>query len=581
MSELFDRVRAHAENDVDDEDRATLLGLLQAAEGGDAEARDELEARFSGPLTFGTAGLRGLLGAGETRMNRAVVTRATYGLLQHLIEAVPDAKARGIVVGRDGRHGSAAFQRDVAEVAAGLGVTVHFIEGTSPTPQTAFGVRHLRAAAGVVVTASHNPPAYNGYKVYWDNGAQIVSPTDAHIAAQIEAAPAANEVPRLDFEAARAQGRVNIAALDAPYLEALSGSSYAPGAPVSDLVVAYSAMHGVGESLLRRAFAARGIGTLHSVAAQAEPDGDFPTVNFPNPEEPGALDLVTALAEAVSADVVLVNDPDADRLGVAAKDAAGRFVPLTGNEIGVLLADHVLRRKPAGIYVTTIVSSRLLSKMATAVGARYAETPTGFKWIANEAMRIEAETGAEVALGYEEALGYTVGAAVRDKDGIGAALVMAELVAELKAEGRGLFDRLEEIWRTHGLFVSRPKSVTLPGADGAARIQEAMRRLREAGLTALPEAESLWDLSTQTRVYRDGREEAVARWSGDVLIFELDCGGRVAVRPSGTEPKAKFYLEVAEAMPEGAPLPPALEAARARLDRIEAHLLALSGLLDG
>ena len=581
MSDLLQRVRAFADQDVDAAAAAWLVARADAASAGDEGARAELADAFSGPLEFGTAGLRGLIGPGETRMNRSVVIRATYGLVRHLLAVTPGAAARGVVIGRDGRRMSDVFQQDAAAVCAALGVKVHWLEGTTPTPVAAFAVRHLGAAAGVVVTASHNPPDYNGYKVYWGNGAQIVPPIDAGIASEIAAAPEAKAAPRAALGEARAAGLIVQAEVEEAYLAALGALTFTPGAPVGALVVAYSALHGVGERVLRRAFAARGLTELHSVPEQAAPDGAFPTVAFPNPEEPGALDLVLALADRVAADVVLVNDPDADRLGVAVRGPQG-MVTLSGNEIGVLLADHVMRHDAPGdarrLFVTTLVSSQMLAKMAADRGARYAETLTGFKWIANRAMALEAQDDLRFAFGYEEALGYTVGTVVRDKDGIGAALVMAELAAGLKAEGRTLLDRLAELWRAHGLFVSRQKSVTLPGRDGVAQIRGAMARLRAAGLGAVPEALELWDLAAERRTFADGRVEAVPGWSGDVLIFGLPGGGRASARPIGTEPKVKLYLEVVERLGADEPVGVARARGEARLDALLARLLAEAGL---
>lgn len=580
MTDLFDRVRAHADQDVDEADRAALTGLLAEAEAGDLKATTELQDRFSGPLTFGTAGLRGIFGAGETRMNRSVVIRTTYGLVTHLLATVPDAQSKGLVVGRDGRHGSVDFQRDAAEVCAALGMKVHWLGGTCPTPLVAFSVGHLKAAGGVMVTASHNPPAYNGYKVYAANGAQINTPVDAQIAKQIADAPPANQIARLNSEGSG--GLIADAGTETAYLEALEGLRFVPEAPVADLVVAYSAMHGVGDALLGRAFKARGIGQLYSVPEQAQPDGDFPTVAFPNPEEPGALDLVVALAVAKSADVVLVNDPDADRLGVAVPDDNGEFTALSGNEIGVLLADHVMvHDRPDNkdrLFVTTLVSSQLLAKMAADRGLKYAETLTGFKWIANEGLRIEAQDGLQFAFGYEEALGYTVGRVVRDKDGIGAALVMAEITAMLKAQGKTLRTRLAEIRAEHGYFVSRAKSLTLPGRSGATQIAAAMQSLRECDLSEVPGAQSVWDLQDQSRTFLDGRRETVPRWDGDVLVFELQGGGRACVRPSGTEPKVKFYLEVVEALGAGETPEAPMARGQQTLDGLQARLLELAGL---
>ncbi|MCK6548127.1 phospho-sugar mutase [Myxococcota bacterium] len=583
---LLERARAFLVGDYDPDTRGELDALITRAEHGDAAALAELDDRFRGPLEFGTAGLRGLIGAGESRMNRAVVARATYGLVQHLVATVPDAKARGVVIGRDGRRMSLELQRDAAAIAIGLGVRVHLVEPVAPTPVTAFAVKTLGAACGIMITASHNPPAYNGYKVYWDNGAQIISPTDAGIAAAIAAAPMARDLVRADLDDARARGLlVDATPIIDRYVAAISELGVAKDARAGDVSIAYSAMHGVGEAVFRRVMAARGFTKLASVAEQAEPDGRFPTVEFPNPEEPGALDLVLALAKRVDADVVLVNDPDADRLGVAAKKAGTTdYVVLNGNEIGVLLAHHLLSRGPERskdhLVVATIVSSQLLKRVAAGLGVRYAETLTGFKWIANEAMRLEKESGARFVFGYEEALGYTVGTTVRDKDGVSAALVMAELAAVLKAEGRTILDELESIRRRFGFLVSKQKSVTLPGKSGAERIARAMAILRSdppksvAGVTV----ESIWDLGTKTKRFADGRVEPADRWKGDVVILELADGSRVAIRPSGTEPKIKLYLEIAETLADGEA--PAAPEARglARAKALEQALVATLGL---
>lgn len=554
MMDLLSRVRAYVADDLDADDAETLSKLLTRAEAGDAAARADLDERFSGPLAFGTAGLRGLYGAGETRMNRATVVRATSGLVTHVLDVVPDAAEKGIVIGRDGRHGSEALARDAAAVCAARGVKVWWLEGTTPTPVVAFGVKHLSAAAGIVVTASHNPPEYNGYKVYFDNGAQIIPPTDAAIAAAIAAAPASKDIPR-------APDSPNIVARDdlrEAYLGALEALRFSPSAEVSAVSIAYSAMHGVGQPLLLEALRRRGFVDVEPVAEQGTPDGDFPTVRFPNPEEPGALDLVLALARAKRSDIVLVNDPDADRLGVAVR-VNDDYRVLSGNEIGVLLAHHVLAHDLEGgerrLFVTTVVSSQRLRAMAAAAGVAYAETLTGFKWIANRAMALEERDGVRFAFGYEEALGYTVGTVVRDKDGIGAALVMAELAAVEKARGRTLADTLADLDENHGAYVGRQKSITLPGKDGAARIAEAMATLRASTISTVGEetvAETIDFLQVEGP-------------RSNVLSYDLEGGGRVSVRPSGTEPKLKLYLEIVESEPARA---------TARLDAIVAELLA-------
>jgi phosphomannomutase len=548
MEPVLARAERFLEHEVDPPDRAELEALLVRTRAGDERAAADLAERFSGEPRFGTAGIRALLGAGESRMNRALVIRVTHGLVRHLLDAIPGARERGVAIGRDGRKLSDVFQRDAAAVAAALGVRVHLVEGPNPTPLLAFSVRHLGAAAGIMVTASHNPPRYNGYKVYWENGAQIVPPVDASIAAAIDASPGASEIPR-----AEGSDRVRAAAVEESYLEALSSLVLTPSVDAGALRVAYTALHGCGQTIFAEAMRRRGFVRLHPVPEQAEPDPDFPTVSFPNPEEPGALDRLLETARDNDCHLALAHDPDADRLGAAVRKRRGEYVVLNGNEIGVLLAHHVLSHTKATrpLVVSTVVSSRMLSRMAAALGVRYQDTLTGFKWIANEAMRIEAEEGNRFVLGYEEALGYTVGTIVRDKDGIGSGLVLAEMAAGLHAVGKTLLDALEELRRRHGLFASRQKSVTLEGASGALQMSEALKKLG-----------------------RD-RPGAIELDRGHLLVYDLEDGGRIAVRPSGTEPKIKFYLEVVEPYddPETAK-----ERAARRLAALEKELLSASGL---
>ena len=536
---LVRRVREFLRQDVDAEDRAELESLIENG------SFTEFESRFSGIPTFGTAGIRGVLGAGESRMNRSLVIRVTYGVVRHLLDTVADATTRGVVIARDGRHRSDVFQKDAAAVAAALGVRVHWLDGTSPTPLLAFAVRHLGAAAGIVITASHNPPAYNGYKVYWDNGAQIIPPVDTGIATAIEAAPSANEISRHEDSP-----RIETVHVANAYGDALAALALAPEIDVSDMRIAYSALHGVGQATFLEVMRRRGFQDLFPVPEQAEPDGDFPTVSFPNPEEPGALDLVLALAGEHDCPLVLVNDPDADRLGAAVRDRDGRYVALSGNEIGTLLAHYILSRtkeeKP--LVVSTIVSSRMVQKMCSELGVRYEDTLTGFKWITNEAMRIEAEEGCRFVFGFEEALGYAIGADVRDKDGISAGLLLAEMAAGLAAGGQTLLDELARLRERYGFYVNRQTSFTLTGTEGAAKIREAMRLLLEDER----------DHSASEQVERHVRE--------DVLIYDLEDGGRIAVRPSSTEPKLKFYLEVVG------------NDAESRLDAIEEDILRAAGL---
>jgi phosphomannomutase len=509
VTALADAARAWRDDDPDPVTRAEVDALLAAGD------EDGLEDRFGARLQFGTAGLRGEIGAGPNRMNRALVRRATAGLAAWL-----DATgARGaVVVGYDARHGSAAFAEDAAGVFGGAGFSVWQMPRPLPTPLLAFAVRQLGCVAGVMVTASHNPPRDNGYKVYLGDGAQIIPPADAEISAAIDAVGSLRDVP-LDGGAVTIVGGDIVDA----YLDGALALSLVPTA--RDVRVVYTAMHGVGYELAALAFGRAAFPPLVPVVEQVAPDPEFPTVAFPNPEEPGALDLALATATREGADLVIANDPDADRLGAAVQSGSG-WRSLRGDEIGVLLADHLLRHgehDEGDMVVTTIVSSRMLGEMARAAGVSYAETLTGFKWVARAA---DAE-GKRFLFGYEEALGYCVGTLVRDKDGITAALLFAEMVATLRAEGRSVDDRLAELAVRHGPH--RTRQVSRRVTDAA----EVMAALR-ASLPTDVAGRRVLDVED---LVAGGRLPP-----SDVLIFTLD-GARLVTRPSGTEPKLKCYLE--------------------------------------
>jgi phosphomannomutase len=541
---LMDRARAWIAADPDPETRAELARLLASADAGDAEAVADVTARFAGRLQFGTAGLRGPLGAGPMRMNRLVVRQAAAGLMRYLGDGAT------VVIGYDARHKSDVFALDTAGVVTAAGGQALLLPGPLPTPLLAFAVRHLVADAGVMVTASHNPPADNGYKVYLGDGAQIVPPVDAAIATAIEEAAAAPI-------AVASEGWVELGheVIDA-YLDAAT-TTLAPLLHDSarSLRIVYTAMHGVGRDVVLELLRRTGFGDVHLVAAQAEPDPDFPTVAFPNPEEPGALDLALAEAVRVGADVVLANDPDADRLAAAVPDPeTDGWRALTGNEVGALLADHVLATSsgPDRLVVTTIVSSRLLSKQARVAGAHYAETLTGFKWIVRAA---SDRPDLRFVFGYEEALGYAVCDLVRDKDGITAAVAFVSLTAGGKASGVTVHDRLASIAAEHGLHATA--QVTIPGFG-------FVDRLRQEPPTALagrPVVEVVDLLEGKELPPTDG------------LVFHLDDGARVVVRPSGTEPKTKAYLEVIRAPEE--PYTDARRVAAVDLERLAADLRLL------
>jgi phosphomannomutase len=571
--DLLDRAIKWVQEDPDPETAAELRSLIERGN------LKELADRMAGPLEFGTAGLRGVLGAGESRMNRAVVRRTSAGLAAQLLASRPAVRQEGVVVGYDGRRMSREFALDTARVLAAQGIPALLFPELCPTPLVAFAVLDQKAAAGVVVTASHNPPEYNGYKVYAANGAQIIPPQDREIAAAIAALGPAREIPLADEEEARAAGLIRDVepAVIAHYLDAtLALQRDRRG---RDLVrIVYTPLHGTGDRIARELLARAGFSQVWTVAEQ-EPDGDFPTVAFPNPEEKGALDLSFALAARKDATLVLANDPDADRLAVAVPDGHGGFRQLTGNEVGVLLGEYMLRHTEGGerrLVVTTVVSSPMLRQIASQLGVRYGEVLTGFKWITNLAMRREAEEGASFVFGYEEALGYTVGTTVRDKDGLSAALVFAELTAAAAAEERTVLDELERLGRTFGLFVSAQRNVTCKGAEGTAEIAAILDRLRAttpqaiSGLTV----RSLTDVLRGVRLV-DGRQERVDLPESNVLIFELEGDARVVARPSGTEPKIKYYFDLREQVHLEEPYAEARARAEARLTALIEGFLAL------
>ncbi len=553
-------------DDPDSSDRAELLALLRD---GSVASAAELADRFAARLRFGTAGLRGVVAAGPNRMNRAVVRGATAAVAGWLREQLPGAAEAGVVVGCDARHRSADFAEEVASVLAGAGIRVHMLPARRPTPLLAFAVRHLCAAAGIMITASHNPPADNGYKLYLGDGAQIVPPADAGIEARIRGLGALSDVPAapLDSPLVLRHG----AEVAAAYLGAVTAISPAPAdtaeTPAAPLRIVYTPLHGVALDLAVEAMVRAGFPAPHVVAAQAEPDPDFPTVAFPNPEQPGALDLALADARRIGADLVLANDPDGDRLAVAVPDRAaeGGWRVLTGDQLGALLGGYVLEQTAgeplpdARIVVSTIVSSTLLSRLAAAAGARYAETLTGFKWIVRGA---ERQPGSRFVFGYEEALGYVIGDVVRDKDGIGAALAVLGLVTTARSAGASLLDRYDAIETAHGVHLTAQLTLR---TDAAAAVMARLRADPPAAFGGVQVTSAL-DLAAGTGELPPA----------DLLVYRLP-GARVAVRPSGTEPKLKAYLEIVVPVTDR-DLPAARAAAGARLGTLRS---AVGDLLGG
>lgn len=540
-----------AEWRAQDPDAATVAALddlVARAQAGDDEAFAEVVDAFSGPLTFGTAGLRGALGPGPARMNRVVVSRAAAGLAAHLAD---HGQTGGrVIIGYDARYNSDIFARDTAEILAAAGFEAMILDRPTPTPLVAFGIRHLGCVAGVVVTASHNPPQDNGYKVYLGDGSQIVPPADTEIATEISRVAQGSVADLSRSDTFRSLGEELITA----YLDRLA--TLVPAEAPRDLSWVYTPLHGVGGDLVEKALARTGFTGAQVVSEQADPDPAFPTVAFPNPEEPGAIDLALAQAQRTGADLVIANDPDADRCAVAVADVDG-WRMLRGDELGALLGDDALRRGVTGTYACSIVSSSLLGRLAHAHGQPFAHTLTGFKWIG----RVPG-----LAFGYEEALGYCCDpVAVADKDGISALLRVLVLAAGLKAEGRAVLDRLDEIARTHGVHATDQLSVRV---EDLAVITDAMDRLRSAPPATLVGAPvTVTDLATGT-----------AELPPTDAIRLVGDSATVVVRPSGTEPKLKCYLEARIPVPQSQDLATARASAADLLARLREEMSAALGI---
>ena len=548
MTSLETEVDRWIADDVDPSCQEGLRTLLERASS-DPEALEELQDRFKAQLQFGTAGLRGAMGAGPNRMNRAVVIRAAKGLIDYLSSRVDRPK---VVIGNDARHHSREFALDTAGVVTAAGGEAYLLPDPVPTPVLAYAVRALGADAGVMVTASHNPAADNGYKVYLggrmvpdnERGVQIVPPYDAEISRMIDAAPPANEIPRAD-------GWIDCDdELLAHYREAISAGNPSP----AQITIVHTAMHGVGSPIALSALAKAGFTDVVSVAAQKDPDPDFPTVSFPNPEEPGAIDMAIALAREVGADVVIANDPDADRCAVAVPDPRTGWRMLHGDELGSVLAEELAGA--TGVFTNSVVSSRQLEVIAARQGRGYVRTLTGFKWMG----RVK-----DLAYAYEEAIGYCVRPdLVRDKDGLSTAVLVARLVSRLKAQGQTIIDLLDDLARRNGLYLTSQLSVRFTDLS---EIPEVVERLRTRPLTTLASSEVVRTI------------DLAEGWEGlpptdGIMMFTAN-NDRVVVRPSGTEPKVKCYLEVVLPVASDASfedLTAIRAVARTRLDRIKADL---------
>ncbi|MFT5434930.1 MAG: phosphomannomutase [Myxococcota bacterium] len=552
MEEIRRRAQAWMASDPDSYMASAVAAQLQM------NHEPELRRCFTSRLKFGTAGIRGLIGPGPGNMNQALIRLVTTGLARYLLDTVPDAATRGVVVGHDARQGSELYARETAMVLSGAGIRVIFCRPLAPTPLVAFGVKHLGAAAGVVITASHNPPDYNGYKVYWENGAQIIPPHDTGISAAIDAvADTALSAPNLGnttiFEAP--------ASLEQDYLTAIADQLAHVEIQAADEAIStvYTPLHGVGAPLYEAAMEQEGL-AYFTVPEQREPDGAFPTVAFPNPEEKGALDMSLALAHSKGSALIMANDPDADRLALVVR-ADGKLRPLSGDETGAVFGDALLealgRERIASekaFVARSMVSAELLDAVATHHGATCFETLTGFKWLWNTALARIAK-GERFVFAYEEALGHSVGPAVHDKDGIGAAI----LAARIARSSRGIYSRLCEIFERHGYLGTRQQSIVDASPGGIERHGRRMDAMRIEPPTSVAGIEV-----ARTRDFGVGGElpqtNCVAWWLSD--------GTRIMLRPSGTEPKLKVYVQLTEPWSDGA-----RSRAEARLDALHASVL--------
>jgi phosphomannomutase len=575
---LYDSARRWIDDDPDADTQAQGEAIVTTGDEG------LIRSHFGRHLSFGTAGMRGALGPGPNRMNRSMVMRVTAAVARYASQTIENACDRGAIIGFDGRYGSREFADAAAQVLVAAGFRVFLFNDVRPTPRLAHGLKTMGCSFGIMITASHNPPQDNGYKLYWDDGAQIIPPVDIAVSTELLKIHSTASIPSVDEKDARLDGRLVPVPLDVQeqYFDAVSRLRVYD--QETNLSIVYSAMHGVGRASVERVLTTHGYQSVHCVAEQADPDPDFPTVAFPNPEEPGAMDLSLALARRVNADLVLANDPDADRLCVAVPHK-GQYVLLSGNEVGVLLADELLTHGDFGddpLTVTTIVSTSMLEKVAHHHGADYTETLTGFKWLAQAALQHEA-TGGRFVMGFEEALGYSIGPVVKDKDGISAALVFADLAARCKSEGSSVMGRLEGLYRRHGLHLTAQMSFKFPGDLGQEKMLHIMAQFRANPPQKLDESELAFRRDYQngtTTICATNEVQQLDLPSSNVLGFHMVNGSRLMVRPSGTEPKIKFYFEVCESVHPGELIESAHTRAQSRLEYFMESAVAPINLLQ-
>ena len=526
---------------------------LESIKGNEAEIED----RFYKDLEFGTAGLRGVIGVGTNRMNKYTVTKATQGLASYIIKK--NGQNRGVAIAYDSRKMSEEFSMETALCLNANGIKTYRFDSLRPTPELSYAVRELGCIAGIVITASHNPPEYNGYKVYWDDGAQIVEPIDKEIIEEVNNITDFSTIKTISYEEAKSKGLFNVIGeeIDNKYLAELKKlivNKEAIDEMQKDIKIVYSPLHGTGGRLVKRILKEVGFENVYVVKEQEEPDGNFPTVSYPNPEDPKAFVLALDLAKKVDADIVLANDPDADRFGMYIKDTKTKeYVQFNGNMSGNLIAEYILSQKKAkgdlpanGAIIKTIVSSNLTDAIAKEYGVKLFSTLTGFKNIAKIIKDFETNNSYKCLFAYEESYGCIIGTHARDKDGIVAVMTICEAAAYYKKHGLTLWDQMQKMYEKYGYYKEKTISITLKGAEGAVQIKKMMENMRNnpakevAGLKVI----SFGDYQKHEIISANGEKSSTGLPKSNVLYFDLEKNSWVCVRPSGTEPKIKFYMGI-------------------------------------
>ena len=525
---------------------------LKSIEGNEEEIKD----RFYKELEFGTAGLRGIIGAGTNRMNKYTVGKATQGLANYIKARGEEEK--GVVIAYDSRHKSDEFSELAALILNANGIKTYRFESLRTVPELSFSVRELNCVAGIMITASHNPPEYNGYKVYWDDGAQIVPPTDSEIIAEVNAITDLSTIKQANKAEAEKQGLYNTVGeeIDKKFIEKLESlvlNLDAIKQNQKDVKIVYTPLHGTGGMPVKRILNDLGFENVYIVSEQEQPDGDFPTVEYPNPEDPKAFQMALDLAREKDADIVLANDPDADRIGLYVKDNEGNYVPFTGNMTAMLILEYQLSQKKAkGILpkdsavISTVVSTNMIYPIAENYDTKVFETLTGFKWIGEKIRQWEKENSFKFMFGFEESYGCIIASHARDKDGISAVMALCEMAAFYKGQGISLYEQMQKLYEKYGYYKEKQVSIVLKGADGAQEIANKMEKIRNNPPKEIADMKvnEYRDYKNHIVLKSDSTQSMTDLPTSNVLYFDLEDGAWACVRPSGTEPKIKFYMGV-------------------------------------